>query len=72
MGYDIELTSIRSGGGLFVYLVDTSLSMGHGGIRVLSNSLLSSPGQMLSYMDITVRYVTRVNTNSDILEINFG
>jgi hypothetical protein len=82
MGHDIELTSTNNGG-LLVYLVDTSLTTGHGGIKVLTNgqsyndqpklnSLLSSPGQMLSYIDITVRYVSRMDTNSDILEINFA
>ena len=79
MGFDIELTS-STNGGLLVYLVDTSLTTGRGGIRVVNsgqsfndqfkmNSILSSPGQMLSYMGITVRYVSRMDTNMDILEI---
>ena len=52
--------------GLVVYLVDTLVSTGHGGIRVLDagmgkdkmKSILTSPGQMLTFMEtVTVKYV---------------
>ena len=62
--------------GIVVYLIDTLVSTGHGGIRVLNagmdkdkiKSILTSPGQMLSFMDVTVKYVYR-NFDTISLEI---
>ena len=77
-----RLTSNQNSG-LLIYLIDTSVSTGNGGIRILEEngssttnnsnedkmkSILTSPGQMLHFMDVTVKYLSKM-LNMDVLEV---